>query len=385
MARDDTCYVARLDDPGLDEILRAWRRDRPRAGALALLPESERDRVAALQARCREAGVALAGAIFPALVVDDRFVTEGAWLLRFDEMPICVLEDAPPAAEAQAATAERLAARLRPHLEGDDPRTLMLFCDALNPSVATLLDELYLRLADRVTYTGANAGSETFQPIPCLFDGERCVEGGVLALLLSRHVVTALAHGYPVPETLTSATSTVGNRIVQIDWRPAFDVYRELARQQYGVEIDRDSFYASAVHFPFGVVRANGVILVRIPVALEADGSLFCVGEVPPNSVLTLLEAPTIDTARTVEMLLGELHEGGTQVDDASLLLFYCAGRRLHLGLEPACEEIAALHARAGARQIAGALSLGEIGAAAQWDYPLFHNAALLASPWIAR
>lgn len=385
MATDDTHYVARLDDPELPALLRAWRLDRPGAMVLALLPESERDGVATLQARCREADLGLAGAVFPALIVEDRFVGEGAWLLRLDEPSACVLEDAPPTVEAQADTADRLVARLRPHLAGDDPRTLLLFCDALNPAVATLLDELYLRLADRVTYTGANAGSETFQPIPCLFDGARCVARGALALLLPRRAAAALAHGYPVPETLTSATSTAGNRVVQIDWRPAFDVYRELARAQYGVEIDRASFYANAVHFPFGVVRANGVILVRIPVALEADGSLFCIGEVPANSVLTLLKAPTIDSARTVEALIEELEASDAPLAGSEVLLFYCAGRRLHLGVEPACAEIAELRRRAGARHVAGALSLGEIGAAAQWDYPLFHNAALVASRWTAR
>lgn len=385
MAMHEVYYLAQLDDPELGGRLRAWKAERPRGGVLALLAEAERDRVELLQARCREAGVALVGAIFPGLVVDDRFVAKGVWLLRFDEMPVRVLEETPPAIEAQADTAERLVAKLRPHLDGTDPRTLLLFCDALNPSVATLLDELYLRLGDRVSYSGANAGSETFQPIPCLFDETRCVQGGVLALLLARAGGAALAHGYPVPATMTTATSTVGNRIVQIDWRPAFDVYRELARAQYDTEIDRESFYANAVHFPFGVVRASGVILVRIPVGLEDDGSLFCTGEVPPNSVLALLKAPTVDSARTVEALVAELTPGGTSLEGADLLLFYCAGRRLHLGIDAACAEITALRRRSGAAHVVGALSLGEIGAVEGWEYPLFHNAALVVSRWIAR
>ena len=378
-------YVARIDAAELTAPLGSWHADHPEGGVLALVPEAERARVGVLQAACREAGVALAGAVFPALVLDDRFVTEGAWLLFFDEMPRVVLEDAPPALEAQADTAERIAQALRPHLADAVPRTLLLFCDALNPSVATLLDELYLRLADRVTYSGANAGSETFQSIPCLFDAERIVAASVLAILVERRGSAAIAHGYPVPERLTTATSTVGNRIVQIDWRPAFDVYRELAAAQYGVTVDRESFYTNAVHFPFGIVRANGVILVRIPVALEEDGSLFCIGEVPPSSVLTLLEAPTLDSADTVRSIVEQLTQPEGSLEGEDLLLFYCAGRRLHLGLDAACEEIDRLRRRAGARRIAGALSLGEIGASARWDYPLFHNAALVACRWSPR
>lgn len=381
---EPTRYLASLDEAALTGVFAEWAASHPRAAVLALVPEAQRAQVPRIQERARAAGLGLVGAVFPALVKDEGFVSEGAWLLRFDERPVVVLEDAPPAIEAQSATAERLVTKLRPHLEGSEPRSLFLVCDALNPSVATLLDELYLRLADRVAYTGANAGSETFQPIPCLFDETRFVERGVLALLLARRSGASIAHGYPVPEKLTTATSTAGNRIVQIDWRPAFDVYRELAREQYGIEIDRESFYASGVHFPFGVVRANGVILVRIPVALEQDGSLFCIGEVPANSVLTLLKAPTVDSAGTVDALVTELARAPSTAD-RDVLLFYCAGRRLHVGIEGACEEIRALKDRSAATHVAGALSLGEIGSGARWDYPLFHNAALVASRWSPR
>lgn len=376
-------FVEDLDGGALEAALATWRAARPGLAVLMLLPEAERARLPALQARFRAAGVPLLGGVFPALVVGGGFATRGAWLLRLDERPFAALYRGVPAdAGGQAVVAARLAADLAPHLAGDEELTLLLLCDAMNPSVGTLLDELYLRLADRVHYTGANAGSETFRPIPCLFDGAEAVEGGLLAVLLRRDRGAVLEHGYPVPAHLTTATSTAGNRIVQIDWRPAFEVYRELARAAYGVEIDRENFYRYAVHFPFGVVRANGVILVRIPVALEEDGSLFCVGEVPANSVLTLLKAPEVDTALTADALLDGLRRRGAPPEAADLLLFYCAGRRLHLGPEAAVAEVAELRRRSGAARLAGALSLGEIGSSYQWAYPLFHNAALVASRW---
>ncbi|MGE0081349.1 MAG: FIST signal transduction protein, partial [Thiohalomonadaceae bacterium] len=259
--------------------------------------------------------------------------------------------------------------------------TLMMLFDAMVPNVASLLDELYLRLANRVHYMGANAGSESFQPMPCLFDNERLVEHGVLTLLLGPHEGAILHHGYGVPPKMTAATSTDGNRILQIDWRPAFEVYQEMARAQYGVEINRENFYQYAVHFPFGIVRANGVILVRIPVALEEDGSLFCVGEVPPNAMLTLLEAPEVDSVHTIEALVQGLTELNGELKDRELLLFGCAGRRLHLGIEAASREVKSFVQLSGA-QVAGALSLGEIGSTTQWGYPLFHNAALVACLW---
>jgi len=64
------------------------------------------------------------------------------------------------------------------------------------------------------------------------------------------------------------------------------------------------------------------------------------------------------------------------------LLTFYCAGRRMHLG-QAAESELAALHAETGVAEMAGALSLGEIGSTVRWGYPMFHNATLVCTPWL--
>jgi hypothetical protein len=53
----------------------------------------------------------------------------------------------------------------------------------------------------------------------------------------------------------------------------------------------------------------------------------------------------------------------------------------MHLGAA-ADDEIALLQQRSGKTQMAGALSLGEIGALTHRGYPQFHNATLVVSPW---
>lgn len=372
-----------LQEPELADVLGAWRSERPRMGVLALVAEADREAaVPALQAACARLEVPLCGAVFPALLDRDVFVRRGLLLLRFDEMPPFALY-APlgPSHPAVPATVERLAGDLAARLDQPGEQALFLVFDATVVNIATLLDELYLRLADRVRYMGVNAGSETFRPMPCLFDNTRLVQDGVLAVLLPDHPGAVVEHGFRAPERMISATSTDGNRIITIDWEPAFEVYREVVRAEYGVAIDASSFYRFAVHFPFGIVRARGEIVVRIPVALEADGSLFCVGEVPPNAVLTLLRPEEVDSARTVEALASGLRHNHGDLRQAELLTFYCAGRRLHLG-QRARQELALLAERTGAARLSGALSLGEIGHSLQWGCPLFHNAALVCCRW---
>ncbi len=385
MTRDAMRFVEALEGAALVPVLRSWRAEHPGMGVLALLPEAEKAGVERLQAICRDEGVPLAGAIFPALVVHERFATGGAWLLRLDEMPDVVMFPNLPGEGDLGPAAAALADRLAPGLAGSSELTLLLVFDAMFPRVGSLLDELYLRLADRVHYMGTNAGSETFQPMPCLFDGERTLGGGVLALLVKGNHGAVLDHGYKVPSRMITATSTEGNRIIQIDWRPAFEVYQAMGHLLHGVEITRENFYQFGVHFPFGILRANGTLLVRIPVALEQDGSLRCAGEVPANSVLTLLAAPLVNSTGTVEALVKGLTELDGALTGKELMIFYCAGRRLHLGLPGAELELAELLRRSQAVRMAGALSLGEIGSTSESRYPLFHNATLVGSIWGGR
>ncbi len=128
-------------------------------------------------------------------------------------------------------------------------------------------------------------------------------------------------------------------------------------------------------------MRANDEVLVRIPVAIRDDGSVFCVGEVPANAMLTLLQASEVDSNATVAALVDGLARLDGPVAGREMLLFYCAGRRLSLG-ERARGELAGFARSSGAAGIAGALSLGEIGSSQYRGYPLFHNATLVACRW---
>lgn len=361
-------------------VLDDWRRDGGRFHLLALLPEGEKAKVGELQAVCRDAGIVLAGGIFPQLIRGGALASSGAILLRVAAAPPPLLIDDVAGTDA----VERVCGAVIAYVEGNvgDAEDAALFCmfDALVPNIATHLDAWYLSLADRVRYFGVNAGNERFVSAPCLFDGERCIANGVLLQLLPGHTGACLEHGYAVPDRVITATSASGNRVVQIDWRPALDVYREIMRAQYGVAIDRDNFYANAVHFPFGILRADGEVLVRIPVALGEQGEIVCVGEIPPNAVLTLLDARG-GSGRAVAALAADLAQQDAPLAGGDLLLFYCAGRRMHVG-GGVCAELDAVARATGAAAVAGALSLGEIGSSRSGGYPLFHNATLVGVPW---
>ena len=113
-------------------------------------------------------------------------------------------------------------------------------------------------------------------------------------------------------------------------------------------------------------------VLVRIPVAYDDDGSVHCVGEVPPNSMLRLLRAPLVDDCSCTLKIADQM-----ATDAGSALVFYCAGRRMHFK-DKADLELTDLARRLDTPALAGALSLGEIDTMPDVGIPRFHNAAVV-------
>lgn len=367
-----------LDVVSIEQVLDQWFADQTTGGLIALLPEAEKDQLPILQRVCRERSIPLFGGIFPALIDGARFINHGVCLLPFPAMPPAFLIPAADGAEAIGLAVRRGLATLP---AGTAKPTLFLMFDGMLPNIASLLEEIYFALANRVDYVGVNAGSESFQPMPCLFDQNQLIGAGVMGVLLPGDVKTVLEHGFVQPERAMSATASQGNRVVTIDWRPAFEVYQAMIKTEYGIDLTAENFYQYAVHFPFGILRASGEIVVRIPVALADDGSLFCVGEVPENSVLVLLKSPEAGGNACLDRLAKDLNFASAGSSGHRLLAFYCAGRRIHLGVA-AETELAELCARAQVSELAGALSLGEIGSTQRGGYPVFHNATLVCRPW---
>lgn len=370
------CHLEAVEPQAISRVLEAWRAAHPRCGVLALLPEAAVADVPALQAACAALELPLLGAVFPRLIRDGGFTARGACLVRLDDPPPHGLVDG--LGEGPAALAAHLEVALEPFLApGGPPRRLFLVCDATAQRVDGLLAAIHARLGGAVRCAGVMAGSETFRPVPCVFDGRRLVGDAALWLLLPEGTPAFVDHDYDAPPGAGVATSARGSRVITVDDRPAFEFYRDRLLEQHRVELTRENFYRLAVEFPLGIEHAGGQLLVRMPVALEDGGVIRVIGEVPERAVLVVCQAPPPRFGEAGRALARRLQAEGIGQE---MLLFYCAGRRLRLGSESDA-DLRALLGATGARA-AGAITLGEIGCAAPGTAPVFHNGALVAVGW---
>ncbi|HDX8589739.1 TPA: FIST C-terminal domain-containing protein [Aeromonas dhakensis] len=363
-----------FDTQPLTEALRPYRGQR----LDVLLAEQDAEHVADLQQQCSHLEIQLSGALFPRLISRHGFHERGAWLLPrpASHAPLLIPLDPAASTDLQVSTlCDALLPQLAQWPEAAGVPTLFLTFDAMIPNIASLLEGIYLHLADRVNYAGVNAGSGQFRPMPCLFDNHRLLAQAVCCTLLPHHSYPLLKHGYQLTAQPMLATSSEGNKIAFIDWQPAFSRYQSLVQQQFQQRLTPDQFYQYGVHLPLGLLRANGDVIVRIPVAVTDEGALLCVGEVPDHSILTLLKAPQSPTTHAIELAEKLSRHGAPE----RLEIYYCAGRQQHFG-EQSTLELKTLFSHSGAHELVGALSLGEIGSLRPGEYPLFHNGAILCN-----
>ncbi len=368
-------YFETWETPTVSQWLRVWKSQGEHYGILALLPEDEKSVVTLLQSCALDANLPLLGAVFPELIVQADFKRRGLLLIGLDPMPkynLCAGLSLP---NGRAAAVKTLAERVE--AEEDQDGTLLLLFDGLYGQTASFLADLYYEIGDNCRYAGINAGSESFQPMPCLFDNQQWLDDAVMGIFLPQHPGAALEHAYQIADIALTASAASGNKIARIDLEPAFDQYVKLVREHYAEEVSRENFYHMGVHFPFALVRANGELLIRIPVAVDDEGALFCVGEVPEGALLTVAHGVEVGNPDTVIKLMA--HYQKLQADTG--LFFFCAGRRMHLGTEGTALELAQLATALKDQPLLGALTLGEIGNSASGGYPLFHNATLVALP----
>lgn len=228
------------------------------------------------------------GGIFPQIIHEGHNYTQGAVLVALDEKPEWALVDdlSNPDADFDAAVDE-----LTEHWQDlPAPATHMVFVDGLATCIATLVDALFMNLGLEQGYLGGGAGSLSFQQRPCLLTPEGLKMDAALLIRLPLASGIGVAHGWePISEPL-KVTRATKNRVQELEWQPAFDVYRHQVESDAGQAFSEDNFFAIAKGYPFGINKLASEVVVRDPLMLDDTQAMVCVGEVPEGSFVRILK-----------------------------------------------------------------------------------------------
>ncbi len=175
-------------------------------------------------------------------------------------------------------------------------------------------------------------------------------------------------------------TRAEGNVVYELDGRPAFEVYRQHARQR-GIELTVDNAGPYLIGNELGLFFFDRVDKARAPLAVGEDGSLTCAADVPAASTVCILDGEPGKMIAAARRAAEEARENLNGADAAGVLLFDCVCRGMILedGFQ---EEIEAVRSVFGEVPVAGFLTYGEI-ARYRGRFGGWHNttAVVLAVP----
>ncbi len=341
------------------EVLRTTIEEKVQGGRSVLVLSGDALEMSSMQwdSLAQIGGNAVFGGVFPQVIYNGRNLERASIVIGLDEKPatmlIAGLDDPSTSFEEQLRNAPA---------EIVDAESLIIIVDGLSPRISDFIEAVYDAFGPEKHYIGGGAGSLSFMPKPCVIGDGRIRKGEAILIAIDVKIPVGLQHGWEKIAGPFIVTAAEKNMVIELDYAPAYDVYKEAIWLSSGIELTRESFFEIAKGFPFGIERVDGSVLVRDPVTV-LDTRLVCVGELPMNSVVYLLEG-------TADNLLAAATEGARTVLRAKELrrvpvmpfLIDCISRVLFLGDQFTRELDAVRQAqRSGGQPIVGVLTLGEI------------------------
>lgn len=291
------------------------------------------------------------GAIFPKVISDGIVYDEGIVVETFSNINSIELIDI--SKEKKIVIPQRESNSL----------SVFTFVDGLSANVATYLSALYDQHGNNISYFGGGAGSLSLVQAPCVFDKTGIYQDSAILAYLGIESNLGVSHGWKELKGPIIATKTERNVIKELNWRPAFTVYKETIEEHVSERIIEDNFFSVAKKFPFGLQKDYDEDIVRDPISVLNGTELLCVGEVPENVALNILKgskSSLIDAAQSAVDKSIEKSNG----DFNKAIIIDCISRILFLE-DDISKEMSVISESIKLSQkdvtIKGALTLGEI------------------------
>ncbi|MEN0004327.1 MAG: FIST C-terminal domain-containing protein [Bacteroidota bacterium] len=330
------------------------------------------------------ADITFFGGIFPGVIHGSENLTNGCIVKKFKAAHAPIVISNLAEAEQQLITYQAI------------PEQTSIKCsvftivDGLTQHIGDFLNSLYNTFGNSVSFIGGGAGSLSLKPQRCLFSNEGFFQDAAVICFLRYEAKLSVKHGWQQLEGPIVATRTDRNTIYELNWQPAFEVYKEVVEhdlQKSGQEITSlktSNFFDIAKGYPFGIYKENQEDIVRDPISVTDEGALVCVGEVPENTVLNILKGTADELIGAAELALQQTLEKAEHPNYLRhSLIVDCISRTLFLE-KRFSEELEVINTHVKNMRAAvtpqGILSLGEISSYGENALEFFNKTIVVGS-----
>jgi hypothetical protein len=313
----------------------------------------------------RSAPVPTFGGVFPGVIHGGRAHERGTVLIGHANEPAVVV--------LRCEERESLPENWMSALESAS--TIFLYLDSTCP-VGELVSFLFNNSGTGPAWIGGGTGALDFEPRPTVVTPEGLVQTGAVLAGIGDSIALEVSHGWrPIGEPLL-VTDARGNDLLNLGWRPAFEVYRERVEAYSGRNFDDAEFYELASNHPLILERLESEGIVRDPIALLPGGGLRCAGDIPPHATVRIAHGEPDEIIAAAGEARQRVEANAGEPRNRVALTIDCISRSILLG-ERLVEELATLEVE-NAVQV-GALTIGEIASKGDRVLQLHNKTTVLA------
>lgn len=278
------------------------------------------------------------------------------WLMASDDLRrTMVLADQVKSAPGRAA--ERLASGIP---AGSAANATILLVDGLAGTGEAIIESMRQRLGPMHDLVGGAAGDDGAFTGTLVGAPGTCATDMAVGLHLSgpRPLGIGVDCGLVPTTEVMRVSRAVDNVVHELDGRPAFDIYRELAKKK-GVELDPAKAGEFLINNELGIMVFDTMKKARAPLGVGADGSLTLAAAIPTGARVCVLGGSPdqlVTAAKNAALEAQRMLNGPA----AGILLFDCICRGTLLA-GSFQREIDAVRSVFPSVPIGGFLTYGEI------------------------
>ena len=305
------------------------------------------------------APVTIFGGIYPKLIFKNKLMEHGCIIIGFEQSVEINLITQLSTLVADEQLEQVIDQALLAHSPITNNCSFLMFYDSLVSNVEDFIAYLFERLDYQVGIIGGGAGNLEFKQKPCIFTNQGLVFDAIQLVNLQKKITSSATHGWQILQGPILVSEAEQQNIISLDYQPASNLYKALIESSSEYRFNEDNFFEIAKNFPLGIERINSKLVVRDPILIN-QGNIQCVGNIPVNSMVYLLQG-------SVDSLLCSAEQAAIlatkKIDDndfSATMVFDCISRVLYLE-DNFSKELNLIAKHCKEQTLFGVLSFGEI------------------------
>ena len=157
-------------------------------------------------------------------------------------------------------------------------------------------------------------------------------------------------------------TNSQKNVLKTLNFKNAFEVYKEVVEKDSGMKFEDDNFFDIAKSYPLGIIKYDKEIVVRDPILIDKNNNMVLVGDIPHHSTINILKGKAENLIKSSGNAIKKAMEQlDCEQNENSVILFDCISRSIFLG-DNFVKELEEIEKQMKpSKNLFGALTLGEI------------------------